>query len=324
VDGSGTSVVIHRLAVGAASPQKVSAADLAYLFAPPIWEASGQHVVVPVAPLAGGSNVPTPAGLPAVVRSWPAGEGNDEVVAAGRGLDSRTVVIVNSHGQIRVQDIESGAVRKTIPGSRELIAESRTLPTNGAAAAVNLTGSLVAIIINGSVAITDVSDGKVIGTVPGSDASFVTFSGPRLLIQRADGKLEVWDQRGSARKRVLPGDGSYGWPPVANAQGTAVARRRSNGAIVLADLNTGTTLATFPSPSGPDALKTGVAFTPDGRQLVTVTESAGAASDGQLIWRDISNDDIVRTACATAGRDLTPAEWQTFVGTTAPRDLACR
>src|SRR5829696_5547118 len=198
VDGSGTSVVIHRLAVGAASPQKVSAADLAYLFAPPIWEASGQHVVVPVAPLAGGSNVPTPAGLPAVVRSWPAGEGNDEVVAAGRGLDSRTVVIVNSHGQIRVQDIESGAVRKTIPGSRELIAESRTLPTNGAAAAVNLTGSLVAIIINGSVAITDVSDGKVIGTVPGSDASFVTFSGPRLLIQRADGKLEVWDQRGSA------------------------------------------------------------------------------------------------------------------------------
>src|SRR5215207_10201771 len=83
VDGSGTSVVIHRLAVGAASPQKVSAADLAYLFAPPIWEASGQHVVVPVAALAGGSNVPTPAGLPAVVRFWPAGEGNDEVVAAG-------------------------------------------------------------------------------------------------------------------------------------------------------------------------------------------------------------------------------------------------
>ena len=302
VDVSGASAVIYPLAAGAAS-QKVSAADHGYLLDPPIWETSGQHLILPVAPLA---------------------EGSDEVVAAGRGLDSRTVVIVNSHGQIRVQDIESGVVRRTIPGSRELIAESRRLPTNGASAAVNLTGSLVAIIINGSVTITDVSDGKVIGTVPGADASFVTFAGPRLLIQRADGRLEVWDQRGSARERVLPGDGSYGWPPVANAQGTVVARQRSNGAVVLADLDTGATLATFPSPSGPDALKTGVAFTPDGRRMVTVTESAGASSDGQLIWRDISGDDSVRAACDTAGRDLTAAEWQTFVGTRAPRDLACR
>jgi WD40 repeat protein len=204
------------------------------------------------------------------------------------------------------------------------MADSRALPTNGAAAAVNPTGSLVAIVINGSVAITDLTDGKVIATVPGSDASFVTFSGRRLLVQRTDGRLEVWDQRGSTLERVLPGDGTYGWPPVANAQGTVVARQRSNGSIVLADLDSGATLTTFPSPSGPAARKTGITFTPDGRRLVTVTESAGPTSDAQLIWRDISDDDMVHTACATAGRDLTAAEWQVFVGTKAPRDLACR
>jgi WD40 repeat protein len=269
--------------------------------------------------------VATPGGLPPVVRSWPAGEGSDEVVAAGRGPDERTLVVVNSHGEIRMQDIETGAVRETIPGSRELIAESKELSTNVAHAAVNSGDGLVAIVINGSVAVTDLRDGTVVGTVAGSDASRVTYSGRRLLVQRTNGRLEVWDARGSARERVLPGDESYSWwPPVANQQGTAVARPRTNGSIVLTDLDTGATLATFPSPSGSDALKTGIAFTPDGGRLVTVTESAGKPSDAMLIWRDISDDDIVRTACATAGRDLTAAEWQTFVGTRPPGDLTCR
>jgi hypothetical protein len=324
VDGSGTSAVVQALEDETKAPQTVKTSGLSFRFGLPTWESSGDHVVLPVMPTVGGSNVATPGGLPPVIRSWPAGEGSDEVVAAGRGPDDQTLVVVNSHGAVRIQDIKTGAVRRTIPGSRELIAESRRLPTNGAAAAVNNTGDLVAIVINGSVTVTDLSDGTVVGTVPGPDASWVTYSGRRLLVQRTDGRLEVWDARGSTRERVLPGDESHSWPPVANEQGTAVARQRSNGSIVLADLDTSATLATFPSPSGSDALKTGIAFTPDGGRLVTVTESAGGPSNAQLIWRAISDDDIVRTACATAGRNLTAAEWQTFVGTSPPRDLSCR
>ncbi len=102
-----------------------------------------------------------------------------------------------------------------------------------------------------------------------------------------------------------------------------VARRRSNGSVVLADLDSGVMLATVPSDSGSLALKSGMAFTPDGTQLITVTEAA-QTGDALLVRRDISDEALVRTACATAGRDLTPAEWQAFVGTAAPDDLACR
>ncbi len=53
-----------------------------------------------------------------------------------------------------------------------------------------------------------------------------------------------------------------------------VARRRSNGSVVLADLDSGVRLATVPSDSGSLTLKSGMAFTPDGTQLITVTEAA--------------------------------------------------
>jgi hypothetical protein len=62
----------------------------------------------------------SPSGLPPTVRAWPAGEGSDFVTAAGRGSDGRTVIIVNTHGQIRMQDVETGVVRKTVPGPPHL------------------------------------------------------------------------------------------------------------------------------------------------------------------------------------------------------------
>jgi hypothetical protein len=52
-----------------------------------------------------------------------------------------------------------------------------------------------------------------------------------------------------------------------------------------------------------------------------VTEGYG---DGTLTVRDLSEENLVRTACTTAGRDLTPAEWQIFVGGAVPDDLRCR
>src|SRR6266542_954048 len=80
-----------------------------------------------------------------------------------------------------------------------------------------------------------------------------------------------------------------------------------------------------PLPAGrPRQRKTGIAFSPDGTRLIMVTESAGPGIDARLIWRDISDDALVRAACETAGRNLTAAEWRTFVGTDLPRDLSCR
>jgi hypothetical protein len=145
-----------------------------------------------------------------------------------------------------------------------------------------------------------------------------------LLLQRTNGRLEVWNETASRRERVLPGDESYVWPPVGNAQGTLVARQRSGGSIVLADLSTGTALDTFPSPATSSYFKTGIGFSPDGTRLITVTDEETYGTGAQLVQRDLSDDALVRTACATAGRNLTAAEWKTFVGTKPPANLTCR
>jgi DNA-binding beta-propeller fold protein YncE len=112
---------------------------------------------------------------------------------------------------------------------------------------------------------------------------------------------------------------------VASEQGALVARQRSDRSIVLADSDSGAVLATFPSTSGSIALRTGMAFTPDGSQLLTVTEAEpGLGIQGKLVWRNVSDTALVHVACATAGRSLTPAEWHTFAGADPPADLACR
>jgi WD40 repeat protein len=327
VDGSGTSAVIQALDDGSARPLTIGGATFAYTYGPPVWDAAGRHLALPVSPPAGGSGVSAPGGLPPNVRAWPAGEGSDFVATAGRGGDGRTVILVTTNGQIRIHDLDTGALRKTVPGPPSLAGETGSPGTAGshtAHAAVDPTSSLVAFMHEGSVIITDSTAGQVVGTVRGSDPSWVTFSGPRLLVQRTDGALEVWDRRGSTRERVLPGDESYSWPPAANQQGTLVARQRSNGSIVLADLDNGNALATFLPASGSLALKTGLAFTPDGTQLIALTESADVDTNAQLVRRDISDENLVRTACQTAGRDPTPAEWQAFVGTDVPDTLACQ
>jgi hypothetical protein len=62
---------------------------------------------------------------------------------------------------------------------------------------------------------------------------------------------------------------------------------------------------------------TTMAATPDGVLL-------SATSGGALARWQLDEDTWQRVACATAGRDLTPAEWRDTAGTDPPEKLACR
>lgn len=118
---------------------------------------------------------------------------------------------------------------------------------------------------------------------------------------------------------VLPGDQI--WPPVATPNGEIIARTEIDGSITLIDQRSGAVLVRIPSRR-PGA-KVGIGFAGNGNRLVTVTEPDGldpATAD----YRDIADESLVRTACATAGRDLTADEWRALVGTEPPGDLACR
>ncbi|MCS7484564.1 RtcB family protein [Umezawaea endophytica] len=111
----------------------------------------------------------------------------------------------------------------------------------------------------------------------------------------------------------------------------------------MSDVATGSTVATFP---GESSRKIGVAFSGDGRWMVTLAEPTDAG-DLTAVVLDMSGEDVlvtrkgairaglgelgiipdqalVKAACITAGRDLTADEWRAMVDSAVPDDLACR
>jgi WD40 repeat protein len=165
--------------------------------------------------------------------------------------------------------------------------------------------------------------GRVLGSIRRSDIRSLTYAGSRLLVQLGDGRLEVWDARGHGLERTIPGDQSFVPPTVGSANGALMARQRTDGSVVLTDLTTGSTLATFPAPADPAlGLRIGLAFSPSGSSLIETVQTI-AGTGPKLIERDISAGALVAAACRAAGGALTAAQWEAFVGTGAPSNLAC-
>ena len=68
----------------------------------------------------------------------------------------------------------------------------------------------------------------------------------------------------------------------------------------------------------------GLAFTADGASLaVAYPAYPDQSGSGELDVYDLAPDRLVQAACATAGRDLTAAEWRQFVNDAVPDDLRC-
>lgn len=320
VDGNGAAVVLQGLSSGTAAEKIGEDINLDFVLGPPVWEPNGRHVDVPVAPPAGGTSVVPPMHLPKAIRAWTAGDGTEPVVAAGMASDGRDVIVVNARGKIFSQNGRTGAVESTWPGPEQLAIGDRRV----AAAAIHTNPELVASVIEGRVVVRALPGDRIVSSIPDTDAEWVAYAGSSLLIQLKEGNLEVWDERGTQHMHTLPGDPSYVFPPVGNAQDTLVARRRSNGSTVVNDLESGTTLAVLPSLDPLGNLRVGVAFGPDGTQIVTITDPERYRQPAALVQRDLSLQNLVQSACRTAGRSLTSAEWRAFVGTSPPVNLSCR
>ena len=177
--------------------------------------------------------------------------------------------------------------------------------------------------MGGPVTIYDITAHRPTGHVPGNDVRHVTFSGTRLLIQRESGSLEVWDQRGSSLARVIGGDKNYWWAPIADQFGKFVARQRLDGTIELVDLDSGALIDSIPSSAARGA-KTSVVLSPDGKAVITLSDSAESPPSGKLIMRDISPQSLIRTACTAAGSNLSSDEWLRIVGGEVAYDPPCR
>lgn len=320
LDGDGRAGFVQSLRPGALRHTVPEGELFSYTYGAPVWSATGDLTAYPVWPEAGGSEATVPTGLPGGVRAWRGAEGEEEGLTDGLAADGNEMVIVDHHGNVYWQDLATGEIINRLPGPEDLAFGAEELEE----AALDPSPELAATVDEGHVTVEALPSGKVVGSIAADEFATVAFAGEKLLVQRRDGTLQVWNPQGTSLRRTIPGDENYAWKPVGNTEGTMVARPRSDGSIAIDDLETGTQLGSFGTRGASTFLRTGVTFSPDGSHIFMLSEAPGEGNQGELVERDISNEGLVHAACAAAGRELTAGEWRAFVGSDPPADLACR
>jgi WD40 repeat protein len=293
-------------------------------YGPPMWSPDGKNLLLStygdedqgVEVRSAGPGVP-------LLGHWQSGPSADEDIEAfALSSDGRRAVTIGRNGIMVIRDASTGVIQRVVHAPADI----KDLAWSYQVAALNADATTAAIIagpisgthVHGTVKLVNLETGGS-HTIGGEAADGVTFSGEYLLVQRSSGVLEVWDAAGTHLQRSIPGEPNYEVAPVANSQGTLVARKRSDGTVSITDLRSGEPVGTFRLPS---FVKVGMAFAPNGRTLLTVTVDL-ATLTGQLQQWNLSESAWVQIACRSVGRNLTAMEWQRYVGGAPPRNLRC-
>ncbi len=327
ISGEGASAFIQSL-VGTPRREVLPGDGFDYSYGAPVWAADSELVAFPEWGVGGELDLSSAGDFPADVRAWPGGGGSGELgygeLTNAATPDGRSMLLVDETDTVYRQNLETGEVEDVLPGPAAY-AEAESTPGS---AALNAKADLLAMPVENGVTIEELPSRRVVShlRLAGADPSAVefaqvTFAGPRLLVQRADGGLEVWDERGTELQRTI-GDG-YGEGAAGNPAGTLVAMSRDDGTIALFDLDTGVQIGSFQTPGHSTYFKSGIAFTPDGERLVTLSEAPNEYKTGVLVQRDLSDRGLMRAACRAAGPPLTATQWRSFVGSDPPVDLSC-
>jgi WD40 repeat protein len=287
-----------------------------FSYGAPVWGDGGRILAFPIWPAAGGEepSFSIPHSLPAFVRLWAVGNPEERGLADGLADGGRSVVSVGEEGEAFLQDVVTGIVRsswRTAPPHDE---EQDT------SAALSRSGRLLAIAREDEVRVEEVPGGRVVSRFPVTGFTVLSFTTGHLLAELGDGSIQVRNETGTELEATILG--TSGGHYVASPTGTFIGRS-ADGLINLIEMPSGTRVATFRTPGESFFYKSGLAFTPNGKVLISVSELPGGGKRGQLVRRNVSDASLVRSACAAAGRSLTAAEWQALVGTRPPSDLRC-
>jgi len=178
-----------------------------------------------------------------------------------------------------------------------------------------------AVVVDDGVWLIDLVGGGVT-PLPTGDAYGVALTADRLLVSRASGTLEVRDRGTRAVVASIMGAAPAADGVATTPDGSLAARLRRDGTVEVVDVARAGVLGVLGMPGQTRyGMLPGLAFTADGASLVVAyPEDAGS---GELDAYDLAPGRLVQVACATAGRDLTPAEWRQFVNDAVPDDLRC-
>ncbi len=308
-------------------------------YGPALWSPDSREFSI-LTPSDGGGQIWSTNGKLQFVRNlaaWPGKSPPDSgfngpvwVASAGGGKE---IVELDTGGNVLIRNSVTGAVEHQVRGP--VSPDSAYLNTQYLAAAdpvAKYAAVIVPISPNGGygtrVDVVNIGTGAIT-RVPGGAASGVAYDGEQLLIQRSSGTFEVRSANGRQLIRSFAGDMNATAGPAVNGTGLAV-EVNSNGTAFVFDIASGQEIGSITLPAGPRNVSTSVAFTLDGKNLVSATENMGSPPDtagiGHVTEWSFSPSLWSAAACASAGHTLTRAEWQQYVGSDGPgmpSKLAC-
>ena len=334
-DAAGTAMLVSLPPASGHLWYLHSAPDVTY--GPVVWSPDGREFSI-LTPSDGGGEVWSVAGKPEFLRYWttPSGTGlpdtgNDIPVSAVPAAGGKKVIEVDVAGNIIVRNSATGAVERQVAGP---VRPDSAHVYSPYLTAVDAAAKYAAVVVyvpsitsySTYVDVVDIGTGAIT-RIPGGTANGIAYDGELLLIQRANGTLEVRSADGQRLIRSFAGDVNALSGPAVNGAGLAV-EVNSDGTAPVFDIASGQQIGVITLPAGPRNVSTSVAFTPDGKDLISATESSYEPSGtGQVTEWGFTPGLWVEAACTSAGHVLTAEEWQQYIGAGGPgmpNQMACQ
>lgn len=300
-------------------------------YGPALWSPDGREFSI-LTPSTGSGQIWSTKGKLQFVRDWAASSGTSALPDTGFDVpvsliladDGKEIVELDTVGNIIIRNSATGAVEHQVPGP---VGPGAANPNSQYLAAADPEARYAAVIvpISGKVDVVNIGTGAIT-QLPGGAATGLTYDGEQLLIQRSSGTFEVRSADGRQLIRSFAGDMDATAGPAVNSAGLAV-EVNSNGTAPVFDITSGQEIGSITLPAGPRNVSTSVAFTPDGKNLISATEGTGGSSGPGYVTEWSFSPSLWSTVtCISAGHTLTSAEWQEYVGTGGPgmpSQLAC-
>ena len=219
------------------------------------------------------------------------------------------------HGQLLLKSLNSGQVRRFDTTGEETLPAIESGAGNNQFASLTADGSVMVVSsFYGGAAAFDTRTGEQIG-----DRTFA-LGGTAVSTQDVgvsstiDGRLLLFDPRTLKITGALPGSGGAAQDLQFSADGSLLMVKGGDRRVTLYDMKSG--LKIGDSIGGESALATTAALRPDGLEL--------AVPDGRsvAVW-DLRPDSWIASACSLAGRNLTRAEWDLYLGDLDTYRLTC-
>lgn len=283
----------------------------------PVWRRDGSLLLV-----TGGEGYVVTEDGSSSQRLWPVGSGEVDpwFGALAAQIVGEELYVVDDDGVIQIRTVRTGALlRRVDPGYDRGDEWNRPAATTNQAS-VSDDGRYAAVVLGDAsgVSLVRIDDGaaRTLADTVGS----VLIDGDRVIV--ATGREVSTFTFGGEQTSSFSMPGDYA-DALAVAPGTNVlARVRTDGRLVLADLTTGRQLAdyTMPVPRG------SIAQSPWHSSTLTVAGSGlySATVRAEVARWDLSVAAMTEAACRAAGRDLTAQEWRNITASDPPADLGCQ